>query len=95
MVLNQQKEGSHNIDYNKVNFFDCLADYFKSTTLDTDNLRRCEFCARENQAILQYRMKTCKLKITRLPNSSYPTFWPWSLPPLLFMLLKHMNFEGK
>ena len=61
MVLNQQKRGSHNtIDYNKVNFFDCLSDYFKSTTLDVDNLRQCEYCHKENHSILQYRMKTRK-----------------------------------
>lgn len=53
MVLNQQKRGSHNtIDYNKVNFFDCLSDYFKSTTLDVENLRQCEYCHKENHSIL-------------------------------------------
>ena len=62
MVLNQQKSSSHNIDYNKINFFDCLNDYFKSTTLDIDNLRRCEYCHKENHSIIQYRMKTCKNK---------------------------------
>lgn len=58
MVLNQQKSGSHNIDYNKINFFDCLADYFKSTSLETD--RRCEYCHKDNHSMIQYRMKTCK-----------------------------------
>jgi len=52
MVLNQQKIGSHNIDYNKINFFDCLNDYFRSTTLDIDNLRRCEYCHKENHSII-------------------------------------------
>ena len=60
MVLNQQKSGSHNLDYNKVNFFDCLADYFKATTLDIENLRKCEYCHKENHSMIQYRMKTRK-----------------------------------
>ena len=58
MVLNQQKSGSHNIDYNKINFFDCLADYFKSTMLESD--RRCEYCHKVNNSMIQYRMKTRK-----------------------------------
>lgn len=61
MVHDHQKRGSNNIDYNKVNFFDCLADFFKSSTLDVDNLRKCEYCHKENHSILQYRMKTRKL----------------------------------
>lgn len=61
MVSNHQKRGpSQNIDYNKVNFFDCLADFFKCTTLDVENLRKCEYCHKENHSILQYRMKTRK-----------------------------------
>ena len=60
MVMSSQKTGSHNIDYTAVNFFDCLADYFKASTLDLDNLRRCEYCHKENHSIIQYRIKTCK-----------------------------------
>ena len=61
MVMSSQKTGSHNLDYTAVNFFDCLADYFKASTLDLDNLRRCEYCHKENHSIIQYRIKTCKL----------------------------------
>ena len=50
--MSSQKTGSHNIDYTAVNFFDCLADYFKASTLDLDNLRRCEYCHKENHSII-------------------------------------------
>lgn len=59
MVMNSQKgSGSSHVDYNKVNFFDCLLDFFKKTPLDSDNLRRCEYCHKENHSVIQYRMKT-------------------------------------
>lgn len=59
--MNSQKgSGSSHVDYNKVNFFDCLQDYFKKSPLDSEILRRCEYCHKENNSVIQYRMKTCK-----------------------------------
>ena len=63
MVSRSQKSTSGH-DYTSINFYDCIADYFKSTTLDTDNLLRCEFCNKANRSSIQYRMKTCKYKLT-------------------------------
>ena len=51
------------MDYAAVNFFDCLADYFKTTTMG-DCLRRCEYCHKENHSITQYRIKTRKFTLS-------------------------------
>ena len=51
---------SKSIDYKKIDFFDCVADYFKSVTLDTDNLLTCQMCNQLNKSQIQYRIKTCK-----------------------------------
>ena len=53
MVSKVQKTSSNQgHDYTPIKFFDCIAEYFKPSTLDTDNLLRCEFCNKENRSII-------------------------------------------
>ena len=56
---------------NKINFRDCLADYFATHTLDPENTLTCEACGKANRSEIQFKIKTRKLSYSNILTLAY------------------------